>query len=78
MQDYSNGLSLFEDCKEIRPVVIGSYVNHAFVIENNVYEVYPVFTKAYKLDDIRSEVTAPPHQALMTLVEGISRFLRQD
>jgi membrane-anchored protein YejM (alkaline phosphatase superfamily) len=78
VQDYSNGLSLFEDCKEIRPVVIGSYTNHAFVIENNVYEVYPVFTKAYKLDDIRSEVTAPPHQALKTLAEGISRFLQQN
>ena len=75
VQDYSNGLSLFEDCKEIRPVVIGSYINHAFVIENNVYEVYPVFTKAYKLDDIRSEVTVPPNQALKTLAEGISRFL---
>ena len=39
VSDYSNGKILFDDLAADRPFVIGSYFNHAFVIEDNVYAI---------------------------------------
>jgi len=80
ISDYSNGRNLFETPpdSEVRPMVVGSYVNHAFVIEDNVYEIYPMYTKNYKLYDIKEEASPPPPQVLKTIMNEINIFYKQD
>jgi membrane-anchored protein YejM (alkaline phosphatase superfamily) len=72
--DYSNGRNLFEKPEGIRPIVVGGYVNHAFIIEDNVYEIYPLYTKKYKLYDINVEATNPAPGTLRIIKEEINRF----
>ncbi|MCK4350156.1 MAG: sulfatase-like hydrolase/transferase, partial [Candidatus Krumholzibacteria bacterium] len=52
IRDYSNGRNLFAKQTGLRPLVIGSYFNHALIIEDSVYEIYPLYTRKYKLNDI--------------------------
>jgi hypothetical protein len=78
ISNYSGGRSLFEKPTGVRPLVIGSYVNHAIVIEDNVYEIYPLHTRKYKLHDIKSEASAPSREALMMLATEIGRFYEAD
>jgi len=74
IQDYSNGRNLFGEVSEPRPFVVGGYVNHAFIIEDDVFEIYPFYTKDYKLDSIREKASAPSRHMLTVLVDEISRF----
>jgi membrane-anchored protein YejM (alkaline phosphatase superfamily) len=74
VRDYSTGVNLFADSLASRPFVIGSYTNHAFVIDDNVYEIYPFYTKSYKLYDITKEASSPSRQMLSMIAEKISRF----
>ena len=74
IRDYSNGRDLFEKPTGVRPFVIGSYVNHAFIIEDNVYEIYPTYTKKYKLCNINIEAFPPFPDILKVIKEEISRF----
>ncbi len=74
IRDYSNGRNLFEKQTELRPLVIGNYVNHAFVIEDNVYEIYPMYTKKYKLNDINTKASSPPFEIIKIIKEEINRF----
>jgi len=74
IQDYSNGKNLLADSVASRPFVIGSYVNHAYIIEDNVYEIYPFYTKDYRLDNIREKASAPSRQMLTVLLDEISHF----
>jgi membrane-anchored protein YejM (alkaline phosphatase superfamily) len=72
--DYSNGRNLFDEHMGSRPLVIGGYVNHAFVIGDNVFEIYPMLTKKYKLYDINQKASEPPSDILMILKEETNRF----
>jgi len=72
--DYSNGRNLFDGYKGTRPLVIGGYVNHAFVFDDNVFEIYPMFTKKYKLQDINLQASEPPSGFLRTIKEETNRF----
>ena len=72
--DYSSGRNLFEKHDGIRPIVVGGYVNHAFIIEDNVYEIYPLYTKKYKLHDIKQKASNPPAGILAVIKEEINRF----
>ncbi len=74
IQDYSSGRNLFDKPTGVRPLVIGGHVNHAFIIEDNVYEIYPLYTKTYKLHDIRAKADPPSPQMLTILIEEMSRF----
>lgn len=78
IRDYSNGVNLYASLTESRPYVVGSYVNHAFVIDDNVYEMSPIHARGYKLDDIRTEASAPSPDMLRKLMEEISRFYVAD
>ncbi|MEW5925638.1 MAG: sulfatase-like hydrolase/transferase, partial [Candidatus Zixiibacteriota bacterium] len=78
IEDYSNGRDLYNPPDGVRPIVIGSYVNHAFVIEDNVYEIYPMYTKKYKLDNIRAkEIPPPPPNVLKTIMDEINHFYKE-
>jgi membrane-anchored protein YejM (alkaline phosphatase superfamily) len=72
--DYSNGRNLFDEHMGSRPLVIGGYVNHAFIIEDNVFEIYPMLTKKYKLQDINLKASDPPSDILMIIKEETNRF----
>ena len=77
-QDYSNGENLYRLQEESRPLVIGSYVNHAFLIGDNVYEIYPFETKSYRMDDIRAKVPRPPFKKVKRIFQEISHFYQDD
>ncbi|MBW2704540.1 MAG: sulfatase-like hydrolase/transferase, partial [Deltaproteobacteria bacterium] len=62
--DYSNGRNLFSDDLGLRPLVIGSYFNHAFVLGDDVFEVSPMRTKKYKLWDVNEEAGRPDPRLL--------------
>lgn len=53
---YSNGKDIFSQFEKIRPLVSASYVNHALIIDDNVFAVYPFSLKKYKIYDINQEV----------------------
>jgi len=74
IQDYSNGINMFEKPTDPRPFVIGNYVNHAFIIEDNVFEISPMITKKYKLYDITQKASRLSPYVRRTLLEEISRF----
>jgi membrane-anchored protein YejM (alkaline phosphatase superfamily) len=74
VRDYSNGRNLFDKQEGIRPLVVGGYVNHAFVIGDNVYEIYPMYTKKYKLNDITKKASSPSPEAMSIIKEQINRF----
>jgi membrane-anchored protein YejM (alkaline phosphatase superfamily) len=74
VRDYSDGLNLFSELPEKRPLVAASYFNHAFIIDDNVYAVYPVYTKKYKLADINRAASRPPVGLLKELMADITRF----
>jgi len=77
LTDYSNGRNLFDKPDGVRPIVVGSYVNHAFVIEDNVYEIYPIYTKKYKLHDIKQEASSPDPNILKTIMDEINLFYKE-
>lgn len=74
IDDYSNGRNLFDKPEGIRPMVVGGYVNHAFIIGDNVYEIYPLYTKKYKLSDINLKADDPPPGTLKIIKEEVNRF----
>lgn len=72
--DYSNGRNLFGPLEDLRPVVVSSYVNHAVIIGDDVFVVYPMHVEKYKLDDIKSEAGDPPPQLIGRTLEEMRRF----
>ncbi len=53
---YSNGKDIFLLQEKTRPLVSASYVNHALIIGDNVFAVYPFTLKKYKIYDINQKV----------------------
>ncbi len=76
ISDYSNGVNLLAQSPDERPFVIGSYVNHAFILGDDVYEIYPMYTKKYKLFDIRQKAGRPPINLLKQTLEETSHFYK--
>jgi len=74
VRDYSNGRNLFAKQTELRPFVIGSYFNHAFIIEDNIYEIFPLYTKKYRLNDIKLKASRPRPDILKMIMGDINRF----
>jgi membrane-anchored protein YejM (alkaline phosphatase superfamily) len=74
MANYSNGRSLFQEPSGTRPLVIGSYVNHAFLLGDDVFAIFPMFTKKYKLDDITQKAGRPRMELMREVMEEINRF----
>jgi membrane-anchored protein YejM (alkaline phosphatase superfamily) len=72
--DYSNGRDLFALSAEPRPFVVSGYVNHAFVMGDDVHSIYPMFVQSYKLDDIHAHAGAPDPELARRLMEETHRF----
>jgi membrane-anchored protein YejM (alkaline phosphatase superfamily) len=75
VRDYSNGRNLFDGTQGLRPLVIGSYVSHAFVFGDDVYEILRAYAKKYKLDDIGREASPPAPDMLKAVMDDINRFV---
>lgn len=74
VSDYSNGRNLFTDGGEARPLAVGSYVNHAFIVEDNVYEIDPYTIKEYRLDDETKKAEALSREMLTAIADESGRF----
>ena len=59
VEDYSNGRNLFGPLDGARPLIMSGYVNHAIVMGDDVYSVFPMMVQKYKLGDIKA-VAGPP------------------
>jgi membrane-anchored protein YejM (alkaline phosphatase superfamily) len=79
--DYSNGRNLFGPLDEERPLVIGSYVNHALIMGDDVYAVHRTHVQTYKVRDIKARAAAPRADLMEKAMEEMQRFYagkRQD
>jgi membrane-anchored protein YejM (alkaline phosphatase superfamily) len=76
VRDYSNGRNLFGPLDEERPLVVGSYVNHALITGDDVYAVYPLYVQKYKLSDIKAGAGAPRADLMHKVIEEMHRFYR--
>ena len=72
--DYSNGKNLLNGVDGDRPLVIGSYVNHAFMIDDNVYVIFPLYTREYKLENINEDADGLRLDLMRVVVEEVTRF----
>lgn len=74
--NYSNGRNLLGPQNEPRPIVLGGYVSHAFVLDDNVYAVYPMHVRSYKLSDVKADAATPRADLMKQAIEETSRFYR--
>ena len=73
-REYTNGMNLFRPLPAERPVVVSSYVNHAFILGDDVYAVLPVYVQRYKLDDIKTPAGVPRSDLVSAAMEEVTRF----
>jgi membrane-anchored protein YejM (alkaline phosphatase superfamily) len=71
---YSNGRNLFRSLSEDRVLVVGSNVNHAFIIGEDVYAVLPLHVRGYRLDDIGQLAGELRVDLLPATAEAMGRF----
>ncbi|MCI0452402.1 MAG: sulfatase-like hydrolase/transferase [Candidatus Latescibacteria bacterium] len=75
---YSNGRNLFGPLAGERPMVVTSYVNHAIVMGDDVFSVFPMYVQKYKLWNIEKKADAPRPELAKIAMEGMYRFYRGD
>ncbi|HEX7881060.1 MAG TPA: sulfatase-like hydrolase/transferase [Candidatus Eisenbacteria bacterium] len=74
--DYSNGCNLFSPLENSRPMIVSSYVNHAIVVDDDVYVVNPTHLEKYKLSDIHAKAGSFTPATSKRAIEEMSRFYR--
>jgi hypothetical protein len=72
--DWSNGRDLFVDDPRPRPMVVGGYANHAYVMGEDVHAVYPVFVQSYRLSNIRDPAGRPDPALVRMAMDETRRF----
>jgi len=73
-REYSNGMNLLQPLPMERPVVASSYVNHAWILGDDAYAVYPMYVQRYKLNDVNRPAGRPRPDELRQVMEEITRF----
>jgi membrane-anchored protein YejM (alkaline phosphatase superfamily) len=73
---YSNGRDLFGPLEGERPMVLTSYVNHAVIMGDDVFSVFPMYVQKYKLWDINEKAGTPKPELTKLAMEGMYRFYR--
>jgi len=76
VRDYSDGMDLTGTLPPLRPLVIASYVNHAFIMGNKVFAVKPMAVERYQLDDITQTVGKMDLDQQREVMKDYSRFYR--
>ena len=73
---YSSGKNIFHLKNETRPFVVSSYVNHALIIGDNVYAVYPFALTKYKLDNIKQKVNKTDAKLFRKAIDEMNWFYK--
>jgi len=73
---YSSGKNIYKLNSEIRPFIISSYVNHALIINENVYAVYPFGLKKYNLNDIKKNIKKTNNKTFRKAIEEMNWFFK--
>lgn len=74
VSDYSNGLNLFGRLPDRRAVIVSSYVNHAFILGDDVFVTWPLYMQRYKLDGSKDKVGWPTGALFDEALKGMGRF----
>ena len=74
VRDYSDGMNLMRKIPPLRPMVIASYVGHAFILGDNVFAIEALKVKSYKLEDITKRAEKMDTDQLRSVVHDFSRF----
>ena len=72
--DYSNGLNLFGALPHRRPIVVGSYVDHALILGRDVFVTGPMYTEHYDLDGGKGGGGRPDMEMLRQAMSEMTRF----
>jgi len=56
---------------------VSGYVNHAFVMGNDVHVVYPMFVQNYTLSNINARAGAAPPELTKQVFEETHRFYQR-
>ncbi|MEX2531757.1 MAG: sulfatase-like hydrolase/transferase [Gemmatimonadota bacterium] len=73
-ESYSNGRNLFEPLPDIRPVVSSSYVNHALIMGQDVFVVFPMYVDRYRLDNVDAPAGSMDPELMRKALEQMGRF----
>ncbi len=71
---YTNGHNLWGPLTPDRAVIIGSYVNYAVVIDDDVFSVFPMYVQKYKLWDINAKAGTPRASLARDAIEEMNEF----
>jgi len=74
VEAYSNGRNLFGPLEGERPMIVTSYVNHAVIMGDDVFSVFPMYVQKYKLWDIKAKAGTPRPDLAKLAMAGMSRF----
>jgi uncharacterized protein len=77
-ESYTNGHNLWGPLSPERPVVIGSYVNHAVILGDDVFSVFPMYVQKYKLWDVNAKAGMPSGTLAREAIKEMSQFYRRD
>ena len=77
-RDYSNGFNLFGALPERRPIVVGSYVNHALIVDRNVFVTAPMYVQRYDLDGVKATAEWPDATMMRWALDDLTRFYGAD
>jgi membrane-anchored protein YejM (alkaline phosphatase superfamily) len=73
-RDYSNGVNLFGQLPERRPIIAASYIQHALIMGDKVFVVWPMYVQRYDLTGRKTVTGWPDGQMMIDAMEGITRF----
>ncbi len=73
---YSSGKNIFDLDVDSRPFVVSSYVNHALIVDDNVYAVYPLALKKYKVNNSKVKVKKTDANLFRQAVDEMNWFYR--
>jgi len=73
-RDYSNGFNLFGALPERRPIVVASYVNHALIVDRNVFVTAPMYVQRYDLDGAKVSAEWPDAKMMQWALDDMTRF----
>jgi membrane-anchored protein YejM (alkaline phosphatase superfamily) len=74
---YTNGHNLWGPLGSERPVIVGSYVNYAVIIGDDVSSVFPMYVQKYKLWDVKAKAGTPSVDMVRKAMEEMNQFYRR-
>src|SRR5262249_27907490 len=74
LRDFTNGYDLFRPLPKERPIVMTSYVNHAFMLGDDVFVVFPMYMQRYKVYDVKARAAHPSPELMRIAMEEVTRF----